>query len=72
MQEPYDFGSILKGLRKKKGYTQKRLATVLGLSPTAVSKYELNESSPPLDTLRTISADMRTTIRLLLLKLLKN
>jgi transcriptional regulator with XRE-family HTH domain len=56
MQEPYDFGSTLKELRKKKGYTQKRLAAALELSPTAVSKYELNESSPPLDTLRAIAA----------------
>lgn len=56
MDEPYDFGDRLKKLRKKRGYTQQRLADSLGLSVTAVSKYELNQSTPPLDTLRSISA----------------
>ncbi|MBR4627797.1 MAG: helix-turn-helix transcriptional regulator [Ruminococcus sp.] len=55
MHEPYDFGIILRDLRKSKGYTQKRLADMLGLSVTAVSKYEINQSSPPLETLRAIS-----------------
>ena len=52
MHEPYDFGIILRDLRKSKGYTQKRLAD---MPVTAVSKYEINQSSPPLETLRAIS-----------------
>ena len=59
MHEPYDFGIILRDLRKSKGYTQKRLADMLGLSVTAVSKYEINQSSPPLETLRAISNILR-------------
>ena len=58
MHEPYDFGIILRDLRKSKGYTQKRLADMLGLSVTAVSKYEINQSSPPLETLRAISTGL--------------
>lgn len=48
--------------RKKKGYTQKRLASVLGLSTTAVSKYELNKSYPPLVTLRAIAALLNVSL----------
>ncbi len=56
MRENYDFGGILKDLRKTKKLTQKQLAAQIGLTTTAVSKYELNESVPPLDVLRIIAS----------------
>ncbi len=62
MNTPYDFGEKLKNLRKSRGYTQKRLAEALELTVTAVSKYELNQSTPPLDTLRSISAIFNISI----------
>lgn len=56
MEEPFDFGAVLKNLRKQRGYTQKRLAEVLNLSETTISKYESNTAVPPFETVRTIAA----------------
>ncbi len=56
MRDNYDFGRILKDLRKTKKLTQKQLAAQIGLTTTAVSKYELNESVPPLDVLRILAS----------------
>ena len=56
MRGNYDFGGILKDLRKTKKLTQKQLATQIGLTTTAVSKYELGESVPPLDVLRILAS----------------
>ncbi len=55
MAEVYDFGMILRELRKEKGLTQTELGDKLNLSKTAVSKYENNTASPPLETLRDIA-----------------
>ena len=43
-------------MRKTKKLTQKQLAAQIGLTTTAVSKYELNESVPPLDVLRILAS----------------
>ncbi len=56
MRENYNLGGILKDLRKTKKLTQKQLATQIGLTTTAVSKYELGESVPPLDVLRILAS----------------
>lgn len=56
MRDNYDFGRILKDLRKTKKLTQKQLAAQIGLTTTAVSKYELNESVTPLDVLRILAS----------------
>lgn len=45
------FKARLKKLRKEKGLTQKKLADILHLQNTAVSKYELGERKPDQDTL---------------------
>ena len=55
MSEIYDFGIVLRDLRKKKGLTQTELGAILNLSKTAVSKYESNIASPPLDILRKLA-----------------
>lgn len=56
MKTPFDFGATLRELRKQKGYTQKRLAEVLNVSETTISKYESNTAIPPFETIATIAA----------------
>lgn len=56
MEKPFDFGVVLKDLRKQKGYTQKRLAEVLNVSETTISKYESNTAVPPFETVCAIAA----------------
>ena len=56
MNIPFDFGETIKNLRKQKGYTQKRLAEVLNVSETAISKYENNVTIPPFETICKIAA----------------
>jgi len=48
-------GKLIKTLRKKNGFTQKELAKVLELSPTAVSAWELNTNKPMMDKLSIMS-----------------
>ena len=56
METPFDFGSVLKNIRRQKGYTQKRLAEVLNVSETTISKYESNTAVPPFETVCSIAA----------------
>lgn len=56
MKTPFDFGATLRELRKQKGYTQKRLAEVLNISETTISKYENNIAIPPFETVVAIAA----------------
>ena len=56
MKTPFDFGAVLRELRRQRGYTQKRLAEVLNLSETTISKYESNTAVPPFETVREIAA----------------
>lgn len=62
MNTPYDFGAVLRDLRKQKGYTQKRLAEVLNVSETTISKYESNTAVPPFETVRAIAAWFNVSI----------
>ena len=55
MDIPFDFGSVLRTIRIQKGYTQKRLAEILNVSVTTISKYESNTVVPPFETLRAIA-----------------
>ena len=48
-------GRKIQLLRKEKGFSQERLATEIGVSRQAVSKWELDESSPDTDKIITIS-----------------
>lgn len=48
-------GKLIKTLRKKNGFTQKELAKVLDLSPTAISAWELNANKPMMDKLSIMS-----------------
>ncbi len=44
-------GGIIKDLRRKKGLTQKELAKMLDLAPTAISAWERNANKPMMDKL---------------------
>lgn len=48
-------GKRIKELRKKKGITQKKLASYLGISDRAVGYYESGQRTPPPDILQKIA-----------------
>ena len=50
-----DFGTRLKELRKQRGLTQQQLATLLCVSKSVVSFYELRERTPSPDVLTKLS-----------------
>ena len=41
-----DSGSLIRGLRKAKGITQKDIADILGIQPKTVSKWETGNGFP--------------------------
>jgi predicted transcriptional regulator len=43
------FGSQLRKLRKKKGYTQGMLANAAGVSRESIQKYEVDANRPPIE-----------------------
>ena len=45
------FGNRLKAIRQERGYTQKQLAQLLGVTEQAVSKYERGNSYPDVGVL---------------------
>lgn len=49
--EAIDFGTILKNARISKGYTQVDLAKLCKRTPTAISLFENNKSTPTISTL---------------------
>ena len=62
MNEPYDFGARLKKYRNEKNITQERIAKILGVSNSMISKYENNTASPSLDSLCTLSKELCVSI----------
>lgn len=44
-------GSILKQLRESKGLLQKDVADKIGIYPNAISRYELDKTTPSMETL---------------------
>jgi len=48
---PVDFGNKLKELRTQAGMTQQQLATLVGVTKSVISFYELRERSPSPDIL---------------------
>lgn len=62
MKKAFDFGANLKKLRKERGYTQHRLAEVLNISETMISKYESNTATPPFETIQAIAAWFHVSI----------
>lgn len=62
----YDFGSILKLLRKNHNLTQEELGTHIGLSKAVISKYENGIGYPTFDTLIHIAEYFAVTTDFLL------
>ncbi|MEY7998653.1 helix-turn-helix domain-containing protein [Clostridium sp. Mt-5] len=60
------FSSRLKELRLEKGLTQKELAQKLNMQNTAISKYELNERKPDIDTLNQLAKFFNVSVDYLL------
>lgn len=50
-----EFSEKFKELRLKHNYTQKDIASILGVKPTTVSAWELGNNSPRMDMLEKIS-----------------
>lgn len=57
-----DLGSRLQMLRKQRGITQKVLAERINKSVAAVSSYETNVQSPPLDVLISIASVLNVSL----------
>ena len=51
----FDLGTRLKEARKTKGYTQQRVAKIIGISRPSISSYERNAVDPPLPILRSLA-----------------
>lgn len=54
----YDFGELLRQERLKKRWTQKRLATLIGVSEATISKYESNQVPPPFEKMRALAVEL--------------
>lgn len=59
-------GERIKFLREKNGYTQKDIATKLGVEPAAISKYELDMREPNIEALKKLASIFNVSIDYLL------
>ena len=59
-------GERIKYLREKNGFTQKYIATRLGVEPAAISKYELDMREPNIEALKKLSTIFNVSIDYLL------
>lgn len=66
MQSPIDTGNRIAELRKKAGYTQQTLATALGITDKAISKWERGISCPDISLLPKLSVLLDADIEALL------
>lgn len=62
MDRKISFGSNLKELRKKHGYTRKSFASEMDYSEKAVEKWELSDSKPSLETVCKIADFFEVTV----------
>ena len=61
MNDAFDFGLILKGLRKEKGWTQEELANVADISTQHLCRIENGVRTPSLETVHRITYALGTT-----------
>lgn len=59
-------GERIKYLREKNGFTQKDIATKLGVEPAAISKYELDMREPNIEAIKKLSTIFNVSIDYLL------
>ncbi|BAQ66501.1 helix-turn-helix domain-containing protein [Geminocystis sp. NIES-3709] len=55
MQETVDFGKLIKEARKKRGYSQRKLAQALEVDYTYLSKWENNRGAPKEELIRQLA-----------------
>ncbi len=65
-KETNKFGSRLKALRVKSGFTQAQLADKLNISPSTVGMYEQGRREPDNDTLTKICRELKVSVDYLL------
>ena len=56
------FGALIKAARIKKGYTQKDVANILGVTDKAVSKWECGKSFPDITLIASISSMLNISV----------
>ena len=59
-------GERIKYLREKNGFTQKDIATKLGVEPAAISKYELDMREPNIEAIKKLATIFNVSIDYLL------
>ena len=52
MKRPDSLGTRMRQVRREADLTQKEIADMLGIKRNTYTHYEINASSPPVDTLR--------------------
>ena len=52
----------MRSTREEKGYSQKKLAELAGVSPGSMSAYELGNKKPPVDVAARIAAVLRVSV----------
>jgi len=62
-----EFGKRLKQLRKQKGWTQKELGNMIGVTYPQLNKYEGGTNAPPLDKLMGLASALETTTDFLIM-----
>ena len=62
----YDFGMLIKQLRKEKGWSQQQLANKLQVTKAAVSTYERNIRTPSAEILKTMAVIFNVSANYLL------
>ena len=62
MDKPFDFGLLLKEERKKKRITQKQLSSILGVTVTAISKYECGTAYPTFESMQTLAKTFNVSL----------
>lgn len=55
-------GNRLKTLREQRGYSQEKLAKLIGVSRSTLSNYEKDKTSPKMDVLENMAIHLDTTI----------
>jgi transcriptional regulator with XRE-family HTH domain len=60
------FADNVRRLRSKKGFSQKALADIVGISVSYVSMLERGQRSPPLETIEKMARALKVTPRALL------
>jgi len=66
MSETSDIGCRIGALRREKGYTQERLAQILGITGQAISKWETGHGLPDIELLPALARTLEISIDVLL------